>query len=62
MTPEMKALLSTPEGRAKLASHMIVPIRCGGCDYDPDGKRVYIIRGKRMRPDEFEAYKKSVGR
>jgi len=57
MSPELKALLATPEGRKKVAASMVRPIRCGGCDYDPDGARVYIIGGKRMRPEEFEAYK-----
>jgi hypothetical protein len=51
----------TPEQRQELASHMRVPIRCGGCHYDPDGTIVYIIGGKEMRPAEFRAYKISLG-
>lgn len=51
----------TPEQRKQLAASMRPPIRCGGCDYDPDGARVYVIGGKRLRPAAYRAYQLSLG-
>jgi len=43
MEQALKDLLATPEGRAKLAASMSVPVRCGGCGYGKQGR--YLIRG-----------------
>jgi hypothetical protein len=49
MTPEQKAVvdkyIATPEGKAKLAAAMQVPIRCGGCRYDEDGNEWLYLGG-----------------
>lgn len=44
MTPQLAEALKTPEGRKKIASFMVVPIRCGGLDYI-DGKPMYRLGG-----------------
>lgn len=45
----------TPEQKIELANAMFSPIRCGGCDYDVDGTRKYLIGGKRITETEFKA-------
>ena len=37
--------LATPEGRAKLAASMVVPVRCGGCTYDKEGNAWLYLGG-----------------
>jgi len=49
MTPEQQAVvdkyIATKEGREKLAASMVVPVRCGGCTYDKDGKAWLYLGG-----------------
>lgn len=45
----------TPQERGELAKKMAVPLRCGGCDYDPDGSRFYWSGGRRLPEAEFLA-------
>jgi hypothetical protein len=44
MAAVKKALMS-PEGRQKLAESMVVPVRCGGCHYDENGKAWLLLGG-----------------
>ena len=50
MSSELAAMLKTPEGRKKIAEHMIVPIRCGGGAY-VDGK-LHLRLGGWLVPQE----------
>lgn len=49
MSPKQQAVLNeylaTAEGRKKLAESMVVPVRCGGCHYDSDGKAWLYLGG-----------------
>ena len=40
----LRQMLSTPEGRAKIAAAMVSPTRCPGMSYDEKGRR-YWLRG-----------------
>ena len=59
----LQQLLSTPEGRAKIAASMVSPMRCGGCNYDEQGRRVYMYGGVRMLEDseQHQALRKKHG-
>lgn len=46
--------LKDPTFRRKLAESMAIPLRCGGCDYDDQGRRFYIFGGRRVLEDSEE--------
>lgn len=50
---ELKELLSTPEGRKKLADGMVQPVRCGGVDY-VDGQKRYRAGGRYWTQAEWD--------
>jgi hypothetical protein len=50
MTAE-QILKLTPEQRNELAASMVAPMRCGGCTYDEQGRRLYMHGGKWMLED-----------
>jgi hypothetical protein len=52
---QLRRMIQDPEMRKLIASHMVSPVRCGGCDYDPDGSRWYYVGGKRIREADFKA-------
>ncbi len=54
LTPEQLRAM-TPEQKEELAASMISPVKCGGCDYDPDGSRFYWTGGRRIPEAEFQA-------
>jgi len=37
----LRELLATPEGRARIVASMTHPGRCGGLDYDSEGRPFY---------------------
>ncbi len=39
------------EGRRRLAALMYSPVRCGGADYDEEGRLFYRIAGARVPED-----------
>jgi len=43
----LRSIISTPEGRRKLAESMTQPFRCGGLGYDPDGTPFYWSGGQK---------------
>jgi hypothetical protein len=65
MSTLTKELLSsmTPEDRVKLAASMVAPMRCGGCHYDEQGRRIYMHGGVWMLEDgpEYKALRRMHG-
>ncbi len=53
MNKEYIANLSR-RNKMRLALSMVVPIRCGGCHYEPDGTEVLMIGGKWIARSELE--------
>jgi len=49
MDDRIRDLISTPEGRAKLAASMAQPKRCGGMHWDTEGYLCYR-NGERAAP------------
>jgi len=47
----------TTEQRKELAASMVAPMRCGGCDYDEQGRRFYVHGGRRLLEDGPEYQK-----
>jgi len=53
----------SPEQRKLLAASMVTPLRCGGCHYDDQGRRLYMHGGKWLLEDgpEYQALLRSTG-
>lgn len=51
----------TPSGstmndiKAMFVEHMVVPIRCGGSGYLPNGQQYYIFHGNKITEEQFHA-------
>ena len=58
----MNIINLTKEQRRALAKAMFSPIRCGGCDYDADGTRKYLVGGKQITEAEFKAIVAKINR
>lgn len=44
----------TAEERREVASRMVIPFRCGGCNYDAQGRRQYLVGGRYILEDSDE--------